>query len=721
MELLAEILSAMLMPVMLLVVGVVAIRALLRLATFSGKDIALLSRNWLSTGVRCAIVYVVLELSLISRIFKWWLEDLSRSIRGDLPTAQLLLVLMLWMLIPVFLVIAAYFLLPVQNWLFGLMRPHPLIVWKTRRRLVAGTFAAFVLGLILCALSVRGPILFFFLAAALSLYLVEPSLGLEPSHRSFRRWVIPATWVFYWGIACVGSRYEWLGLFLVTLPTLLVVGGWLFLAAGAVLPFPDVDLFPGGQPLDRRSGKRTGILNSLRHPVRREPGSLPSFDNDVACALAALRQEVSYWLLVFRRCSSALLPYWFSLLIRPADSPRTEKARENLERCVAHHRIPERYVVQHQALAEYIGQRRQALRCLLTYALGTNYSYHIVIDEKIKYRTEEERAWLTGEERLVKRVEGNPYGDFLAGPGIVLTGCDHAVVISSGTTFKGAKGPGVVFTGFADAPTQAIDLRVHLRAFPVEAWTKDGIAVKVLTFIPFQVDTGKEKPALGKGFPYHASAVFKAIQAQPMVHEGASQMPEDIKHLLWYDMPQLYGERIMRDLISRYEFDELYAPFKLYDDFSQHPRAQIAKALREKLDQELPELGIRRMGGNIGNIDPVDEEVLGQRIKAWRAEWVREVMQRQARGQSTRLRLVEQARAQAQTDIIVDIGNRMRQLRDAGGDTRLDAVLGYFVEVLEQLAGRRELRQLLPGDMDMIIRTLRSVASSNVPILEEGE
>jgi hypothetical protein len=718
---LAEIVGAVLMPVVLLAVGVVTIRALLRLATFAGKDIAVLSRNWLSTGVRCTIAYVALELNLISRIFKWWLEDLPKSIRGDLPPAQLLLVLTLWMLVPVFLVIVAYFLLPVQNWLLGLMRPHPLIVWKTRRRLVAGTFVAFVLSVVLWALGARGPMLFFFLAAAVSLYLVEPSLGLEPSHRSFRRWVIPAAWAFYWGIACVGWRYEWPGLFLVTLPTLLVVGGWLFLAAGAILPLPDADLFPGGQPPERRSGKRKGILNSLRYPVRREPGSLPSFDNDVAWVVDALRQEASYWLLVLRQCSSALLPYWFSLLTYPADSSKTEKAKESLERCVAQHQIPERYVAQHQALAEYIGQRRQTLRCLLTYALGTNYPYYVVIDEKIKYRMEEERTWLTGEERLIKRVEGDSYGSYLSGPGMVLTGCDHAVVISSGTTFKGAKGPGVVFTGFADAPTQAIDLRVHLRAFPVEAWTKDGIAVKVLTFIPFQIDTGKEKPALGKGFPYHASAVFKAVQAQPMVHEGASQMPEDIKHLLWYDMPQLYGERIMRDLISRYEFDELYAPFKLYDDFSQHPRAQIAKALREKLDQELPEMGIRRMGGNIGNMDPVDEEVLGQRIRAWRAEWMREVMQRQARGQSTRLRLVEQARAQAQTDIILDIGNRMRQLRDAGEDTRLDAVLGYFVEVLEQLAGRKELRQLLPGDMDMIIRTLRSVASSSVPILEEGE
>jgi regulator of protease activity HflC (stomatin/prohibitin superfamily) len=357
----------------------------------------------------------------------------------------------------------------------------------------------------------------------------------------------------------------------------------------------------------------------------------------------------------------------------------------------------------------------------VTYALGTNYPYYAVIDEKIRYRTEGERAWLAAEERVVKRVGGDPYGDFMAGPGIVLTGCDHAVVVSSGTHFKGAKGPGAVFLGYADAPTQAVDLRPHLRAFPVEAWTKDGIAVKVLTFVPFQIETGNEIPALGKGYPYHSSGVYKAVQAQPMVHESASQMPGDVEHRMWYDIPQSKGESILRDLISRYEFDELYAPFELYDDFHKHPRARIATALQEALDEELVERGIKRVGGGIGNIEPVDDDVTAQRVKAWKTEWMREIMQRQARGQSTRLRLVEQARAQAQTDIILDIGNRMRQVQDSGGDMRLDEVLKYFVEVLEQLAGKNELRLLLPGDMGTIIETLRSVAGSSETTHKEAE
>jgi hypothetical protein len=673
-ELLLEILNAMLMPMVLLVVGTVAFRAFLWLAAFSKRDASNQSRCWFWTGLKCVSVYIFFELNFLGRMFDWWQGLFSRF--HEIPPELQMAVLMAIMFAPFLPLLFAYFLLPFQDWFFGLLRGHPLVVWKTRRKMVVGTFLAFVFSLVsigvlnalsaseiarnceaggatsiscdlvLWALSVKGQIIFFLLAGALSIRLVGPSLRFEASHKSFRRWLLPAVWLYYWVTACIGWQYEWSGLFFFTLPTLLVAGIGFLLVVGRLLPFPELDLY---------RGKRTP----------RDAGTVPTF-----------HEEIQDFIDLFR------------------------------------------YSQNRGARREWFEQRRKALRCLLTYALGTNYPYYAVVDEKIRYRTEEERMWLTGEERLVQRAEGDRFGSFLSGPGIILTGCDHAVVISAGVEFKGAKGPGIVFTDYADEPMQAIDLRVQLRAFSVKAWTKDGIAVKVTTFIPFQIDTGKKRPALGEGFPYRLSAVFKAVQAQSMEHKGESQVPADISKLAWYDLPQLIGERVLRDVLSRYEFDELYAPFELYDDFGGHPRAQIAKALRDKLDEELPKFGIKRIGGGISNIEPVNEDVIERRVEAWRAEWMRGVMLQQAEGQSTRLRLVEQARAQAQTDIIMSIGKRIAQMRDVGEAARLDAILKYFIEVLEQLAGRKELRQLLPSDMDSIIQSLHGVAS-DVPAIEE--
>ena len=385
----------------------------------------------------------------------------------------------------------------------------------------------------------------------------------------------------------------------------------------------------------------------------------------------------------------------------PGSAPTLEQQIQDL---LALFRYPENETARRQ----WLEQRRTALRCLLTYALGTNYPYYVVRDEKTTERTEDSRTWLPDEDRLVKRLDGDAFGDFMAGPGIVLTGSDHAVVLSTGLKFKGARGPGVVFTGMSETPKQVIDLRPQLRAFPVEAWTKDGIAVEVTTFTPFQIGTGKKKPTPGTGFPYRASDVFKAIHAQPMAHQDLSQTPGNLKPLKWYDLPELVGERTAREIISRYEFDELYAPFELYEDPSLDPRSQIAAELRKELERVLPELGLQRIGSGISNLMPVDKRAIEERIEAWKADWTRKIMTQQAASQSERLRTVEQARAQAQIDVILIISERMEQLRSTGDPVPMNEMVSYFIEVLEKLARESRLRQFLPTGMDDVMRRARN-------------
>ncbi len=356
---------------------------------------------------------------------------------------------------------------------------------------------------------------------------------------------------------------------------------------------------------------------------------------------------------------------------------------------------------------ESVAQRRQALRALLTFTWGTNYPYHVVIDEKIQERTEGERTWMTGEEKLIKRADGDLFGNFLSGPGVILTGCDHAVALSSGLKFKGTKGPGVIFTSMSDKPAEVIDLRVQLRAFPVRARTKDGIAIKVFTFTPFRIGAGQEKPELGKGFPYRSGDVFKALHAQMMEHHGASQIPGELEQQKWYDLPEIVGERAVRRAISRYAFDDLYAPFELYTDFGQHPRSKIGRYLREELERTLPAWGLQRVGSGISNLEPADPRLLEHRVEAWKADWARRIMLKQAAGQSTRLRLVEHARAQAQVDIVLDIGKRLSKLRDTGEPLPMDQIARYFIEMLEAMVGRPELRKYLPSGTGQTVQSAR--------------
>ena len=381
-----------------------------------------------------------------------------------------------------------------------------------------------------------------------------------------------------------------------------------------------------------------------------------------------------------------------------------------------------RYSENKDARKEKLQNHRKALRSLISFLLGTNYPYHVVIDEKLAEAIDGDRGpWLTEEEKLIERLDGDLYGSFMAGPGIVLTGCDQAVTLSTGQKFKGAKGPGIVFTDMSDTVANVIDLRPQLRGFPVEARTKDGIAVRVFTFTPFQIGTGDQKPELGKGFPYRTSDVFKAVHAQMVEHTDPSQVePDKLKHRKWYDLPEIAGERIVRDIISRYEFDELYAPLELYDDFSQHPRAKIGKELAERLEGILPKWGLQRVGSGISNLMPADEQAIEQRIEAWRLEWTRKITHRQAEGQFKRLHKIEQARAQTQIDFILDIGKRFEELRTADDVVPLKDFVLYFIKVLEKLARMPTLRPFLPEDTDSLIQeTNQAIREGLVTIGEE--
>jgi hypothetical protein len=177
--------------------------------------------------------------------------------------------------------------------------------------------------------------------------------------------------------------------------------------------------------------------------------------------------------------------------------------------------------------------RGKVFNFLRDYMLHANFPAYVVVDE------------LHEEDKVEKRVPGSSFGRLATGPGFILTDCDHAVAISAGIKFKGVQGPGVIFTGFGDQVMRTIDLRPQLRAFPVEALTKDGIKIRVLAFTPFKIDARGRQPRLGEPLPYNKSAAFRAVHAQKIEHEGSEK-----KQCSWGDLPRMIAERTLQNIIS---------------------------------------------------------------------------------------------------------------------------------------------------------------------------
>jgi regulator of protease activity HflC (stomatin/prohibitin superfamily) len=335
------------------------------------------------------------------------------------------------------------------------------------------------------------------------------------------------------------------------------------------------------------------------------------------------------------------------------------------------------------------GQRAQAFKSLLTFVLGTNFPYYVVKSnewglDKIEHQT---------------RIGGSAFGALLAGPGVALSSCDHAPIVSDGVTFKGVKTPGVSFIGFADSVPQAVDLRTQLRAFFVEARTKDGIGVKVLAFAPFHIDCGIDIPRLGQPFPFRAQAAFKALhKAQLIEHTDKGQVPERMEAHLWDDLPRVIGTRVLRDIIAKYRFDDLCAPYKLADD----PRDEIVKEFKNQLGNELQSCGIKLVGGGISNLLPAEKsrrQIFEQRIRSWQVHWVRHAMQLQAQGQRSRLRQIEKARAQAQVEVVQTLSDRLIRLQETETIISSEEIVKMFIDMINQVALRPLVRRLLPDGL----------------------
>jgi regulator of protease activity HflC (stomatin/prohibitin superfamily) len=336
------------------------------------------------------------------------------------------------------------------------------------------------------------------------------------------------------------------------------------------------------------------------------------------------------------------------------------------------------------------GQRSEVFKLLADYLLRQNYPCYVVNDDP------------QGGDRIEKRVKGSPFTRFAWGSGVIISDADRAVAVSDGIRFKGVKGPGVIFTTFGDRPAGALDLRPQLRTLTARALTKDGIEVKVLFFAPFQIDRGRRRPRLGRPFPYRENAAFRAVLGQKIEHETDNKASEQRS---WDELPQILGERVIQDILSGYHFDELYGPYEIDE---KPPRIHIAKEFVRRLREELQPLGLYLVGGGIANIEPVEEEVLERRVRSWRADWTRRVMLKQARSQAERLRRIERARAEAQADLILTLGEMLAELDRPGVDVTPEKVVPEFLRVLEELALRPALRRYLPRGAAQEVRRLRA-------------
>jgi hypothetical protein len=352
-------------------------------------------------------------------------------------------------------------------------------------------------------------------------------------------------------------------------------------------------------------------------------------------------------------------------------------------------------------------QHKEAFRSLLTFALGTNYPYMVIKDRKLE-----------------ERVKGSPFKAFLSGPGIIITGCDHVVVLTNGARIKDPEEPGLTFTGRFEVVQSIIDLRPQLRTFLVDAHTLDGIAIRVLTFVAFRICWGGQKPTLGKPYPFQAQAVLQAITNEVV------ESHQDHKHN-WDDLVEIQATRVMRDIISRYRFDDFLlaiGPFATgpedillrYEpdqqpspsDPRREPRYRIRDEMVARLKKEMRVCGIEVIGGGISNLAPVDEQANEQRVVNWRTKWQTRIALAHAEGEARGARLVEFAKVAVEQDLWITVAKMLDESLRDGVKMSDELLAATLVASLERMAEKHSIKDQLPVDTKQRLAYLRSQGRS---------
>jgi regulator of protease activity HflC (stomatin/prohibitin superfamily) len=332
-------------------------------------------------------------------------------------------------------------------------------------------------------------------------------------------------------------------------------------------------------------------------------------------------------------------------------------------------------------------QRRQAGRTLRAYAWGLNRPF---------YREEDGDLQEVEEGRVKSGGLMSPEG----GPGLVVASGHYAVPLTVGTRDTRVGGHGLVFTGPGERPRCLVDLRPQSRSKPVHALTRDGIPVKVSVSADFQIDRrGTEGDGL---YPFDPEAVFAAVHAQGVGPEQEEEQEEE--ELGWDQIVVDRAANLVQDTIARTLLDRLLASEEADEA---PPFKTLAEGVKQELTQMMEPHGIQVLGAGLGTIEVEDEEVLKQRAEIWKANWKRRRLEKEAQGDAKATRLIEEARADAQRQMIAAITEALQQLAETGTPVPADVIALRFIDVLEATAASQPVQEMLPETVQDIPAQLR--------------
>jgi len=296
-------------------------------------------------------------------------------------------------------------------------------------------------------------------------------------------------------------------------------------------------------------------------------------------------------------------------------------------------------------------------------------------------------------------------------PGWLITEPENVIVLKDRSEIRRIVGPGAAFIHKGESIHSILDLRPQLRAVPVQAITRDGIKVHVTVTLVFQIAAGRRTLYLTHPWPYARDAIWRIVLAAEVNPAGRTPLDAHISRP-WSDLPPELVRNILPQIVLEFPLDELYdgAPDAL------PPRQIISARLRQKLTEQLEPLGFSIETCGLGVITPVEAEVTRQRIEAWQARWIGQLMTWQGAAQARRFTHFAAIRNQARVDLLshlIEVTNTT--LQQGGSDVKRNLVAYHLLENLEHIARDPEIQLFLPESAAPALSSLRERLKDTTP------
>jgi hypothetical protein len=304
------------------------------------------------------------------------------------------------------------------------------------------------------------------------------------------------------------------------------------------------------------------------------------------------------------------------------------------------------------------------------------------------------------------------------GVGVIDVDSTSVVVLNTETELSRIEGPGIIFTGANERIGTVVDLRVQSRAQDAELVTRDGIHVKVRVAVRFQIDQVEPvqvqiaRPAERWPMPFKWSRRVKIAVKLALDQENA----ELDKQIRWDDIALSVATDRLRTIVAEYTFDDLSKPL----DPRANPRQVIRQELENRVRTTMAKTGIRVLGVGVGIFFPKDydaqspelelDSISQRRVSTWQAKWESQNLRVQAEGKAESDRRHEQARSQAQMELIRRVIQALEQSGISAADAS-DQITRRFLDTLDKMETESAKRKSLSEDEDLARRALRDIST----------